>query len=165
MDCMGRRGSSFVWHPWRPQQGITVNDKGKIMGKGLETEINGRELTQKQLRVIPFMIAAKDIESGCRAAKISTTCFYDWTRNCPAFVAELDRQRSNLITDAMQKLKQGINGAVDKLLMLINSESEEIARKASTSIIEMVLKLRENEELEQRIESIEQIVLERRTYR
>jgi hypothetical protein len=49
-------------------------------------------------------------------------------------------------------------------LELVNSESEEIARKAATSVIEMVLKLRESEEVEQRLESIEKIVLERRSY-
>jgi hypothetical protein len=130
-----------------------------------ETETISKELNQKQLRVIPFMVAAKDIESGCRAAGISTTCYYDWMKNCPAFAEELDRQRNNLITDAMSKLRSGVGRSVDRLLELVNSESEEIARKSATSIIEMVLKLRESEEVEQRIESIEKIVLERRSYR
>jgi hypothetical protein len=67
------------------------------MQNQLGTEINGKELNQKQLRVIPFMVAAKDIESGCRAAGISTTCYYDWMKNCSAFSEELDRQRNNLI--------------------------------------------------------------------
>lgn len=130
-----------------------------------ETETISKELNQKQLRVIPFMVAAKDIESGCRAAGISTTCYYDWMKNCPAFAEELDRQRNNLISDAMTKLRGGIGAAVDKLISLVHSESEEIARKSATSIIEMVLKLRESEEVEQRIESIEKIILERRSYR
>ncbi|MBP7232195.1 MAG: hypothetical protein KBA28_09710 [Syntrophaceae bacterium] len=135
------------------------------MGKQLETETNGKELNQKMLRVIPFMVAAKDVESGCRSAGISTTCFYDWFRNCPAFSEELERQRGQVITDAMTRLKQGITSAVDRLIELVGSENEEVSRKASTSIVEMALKLREDEELTQRIESIEKIVLERRIYR
>ena len=130
-----------------------------------ETETIGKELNQKQLRVIPFMVAAKDIESGCRSAGISTTCYYDWLRNCPAFAEEIDRQRDQLITDAMTKLRHGIGKAVDKLITLVDSESEEIARKAATTIVEMSLKMRESEEIESRIESIERIVLERRSYR
>ena len=65
----------------------------------------------------------------------------------------------------MQRLRQGIGAAVDKLIALVKSENEEVARKASTSIVEIALKMRESEEIEDRIESIEKIVLERRTYR
>lgn len=125
---------------------------------------NGQEINQKQQRAIAFLIAAKDIESGCRAAGISTTAYYDWMKN-PVFAEAIDIQRNTLITDAMQRLRQGIGAAVDKLIALVNSDNEEVARKASTSIVEMALKMRESEDIEDRIESIEKIVLERRTYR
>jgi hypothetical protein len=128
------------------------------------SETNGQELNEKQLRAIPYLLSGKDTENACRAANISTTTFYNWMRN-PVFSEELDRQRNLLISDAMTKLRGGIGAAVDKLLALVHSESEEIARKSATSIIEMVLKLRESEEVEQRLESIEKIVLERRSYR
>jgi hypothetical protein len=134
------------------------------MRKEANSETNGQQLNEKQLRAIPYLLSGKDIENACRAANISTTTFYNWLRN-PIFKKELDKQRTNLITDAMTKLRSGVGAAVDRLLALVHSESEEIARKSATSVIEMVLKLRESEEVEQRLESIEKIILERRSYR
>jgi hypothetical protein len=134
------------------------------MRKEANLETNGQQLNEKQLRAIPYLLSGKDVENACRAANISTTTFYNWLRN-PIFKKELDKQRTNLITDAMTKLRSGVGAAVDRLLALVHSESEEIARKSATSVIEMVLKLRESEEVEQRLESIEKIILERRSYR
>ena len=134
------------------------------MKNELENTRNGQEINSKQKRAIAFLVAAKDIESGCRAAGISTTAYYDWMKN-PVFAEAIDIQRNTLITDAMQRLRQGIGAAVDKLIALVKSENEEVARKASTSIVEIALKMRESEEIEDRIESIEKIILERRTYR
>jgi len=134
------------------------------MRKEANSETNGQQLNEKQLRAIPYLLSGKDVENACRAANISTTTFYNWLRN-PIFKKELDKQRTNLITDAMTKLRSGVVAAVDRLLALVHSESEEIARKSATSVIEMVLKLRESEEVEQRLESIEKIILERRSYR
>ena len=134
------------------------------MKNELEITRNGQEINPKQKRAIAYLVAAKDIESGCRAAGISTTTYYDWIKN-PVFADAIDTQRNYLITEAMQRLRQGIGAAVDKLLALVNSENEEVARKASTSIVEIALKMRESEEIEDRIESIEKIILERRTYR
>ena len=134
------------------------------MKNELEITRNGQEINPKQKRAIAFLVAAKDIESGCRAAGISTTTYYDWMKN-PVLAEAIDIQRNTLITDAMQRLRQGIGAAVDKLIALVKSENEEVARKASTSIVEIALKMRESEEIEDRIESIEKIVLERRTYR
>jgi hypothetical protein len=134
------------------------------MRKEANSETNGQQLNEKQLRAIPYLLSGKDVENACRAANISTTTFYNWLRN-PIFKKELDKQRTNLITDAMTKLRSGVGAAVDRLLALVHSESEEIARKSATSVIEMVLKLRESEEVEQRLESIEKIILERRSYR
>ena len=134
------------------------------MKNELETTRNGQDINQKQKRAVAFLVAAKDIESGCRAAGISTTTYYDWIKN-PVFADAIDTQRNYIINEAMQRLRQGIGAAVDKLLALVNSDNEEVARKASTSIVEIALKMRESEEIEDRIESIEKIILERRTYR
>ena len=134
------------------------------MKNELETTRNGQEINPKQKRAIAFLVAAKDIESGCRAAGISTTTYYDWIKN-PDFADAIETQRSYIITEAMQRLRHGIGTAVDKLIALVNSDNEEVARKASTSIVEIALKMRESEEIEDRIECIEKIILERRTYR
>ena len=122
-------------------------------------------LKERQIRALPIILGAKSLEEGCRQAKITSTTFRSWLNDYPEFKQALEDGRNQLVADAMTRLRQGIGKAVDKLLILIDSESEEIARKAATSVIEMALKLRESEEVEQRIESIEKIILERRAYR
>ncbi|HRS97117.1 MAG TPA: hypothetical protein P5040_02955, partial [Smithella sp.] len=67
------------------------------MKNELEIIGNGQEINTKQKRAIAYLVAAKDIESGCRAAGISTTTYYDWIKN-PVFADAIDTQRNYLIT-------------------------------------------------------------------
>jgi hypothetical protein len=135
------------------------------MEKELGTGKNRKGLNDKQRRIIPFIIGAKDVENGCKAAGVSTVAYYSWLRDSPEFADAIATARNELIADSMQRLRQGISKAIDKLLLLVDSQNEEVSRKASTSIVEMALRLREDEEITERIESIEKIVLERRSYR
>lgn len=125
---------------------------------------NNGKLTDNQLRVIPFIVAAPSIEQGCREANISTTIFYRWLRE-PTFAAELKATRDAVVSDAMDNLKQHVTKAVDELAKLLDSQSENIRRKAASDIISFVTKWRELGEIEGRLESIERLVLERRTYK
>lgn len=129
-----------------------------------ETERNGQEVTEKQRRAIPFLIAAKDVESGCRNAGITTTCFYTWCRD-DAFSGALQAARNEFVTDAMNTLKSHVGKAVDELAKLLASKNEEIRRKAANNIIELSLRWHEAGEIEDRLEEIERIIIERRSYR
>ena len=55
--------------------------------------------------------------------------------------------------------------AVTKLETLLNSGNEEISRKAANSIIEYSLKWAEADDLENRLDEVESLVLQRKTYR
>jgi microsomal dipeptidase-like Zn-dependent dipeptidase len=129
-----------------------------------EIERNGQELTEKKRRAIPFLVAAKDIESGCKSAGITTTCFYAWVKD-DTFSKALQAARNEFITDAMNTLKSHVGKAVDELAKLLASKNEEIRRKAANNIIELSLRWHEAGEIEDRLEQIERIIVERRTYR
>jgi len=116
---------------------------------------NGKEtLTEKQLRAIPFLLAAPSIEEGCKRARVGKATVYGWLKE-EAFREELRRQREEVVRGALDRLKAGVNRAVEKLLGLLESEKEAIQARAAEDIIKFVQKAIEFEGLEKRIEALE----------
>jgi hypothetical protein len=70
-----------------------------------------------------------------------------------------------LIDEAMESLKASIAKAVGTLTGLLDSQSETLRRAVSNDILGHIFKIKELQDIEDRLESIERIVLERRTYR
>ena len=65
------------------------------------------ELTAKQAKSIPILLAAKSYEKGCKSARISKTTFYKWMQD-DGFAAEFDRQRSKIAETAFGMIAQNI---------------------------------------------------------
>jgi len=112
------------------------------------------KLTDRQRRVIPYLLAAPSIEEGCRNARVNKTTVYAWLKEEP-FREELRRQREEVVRGALDRLKAGVNRAVEKLLGLLESEKEAIQARAAEDIIKFVQKAIEFEGLEKRIEALE----------
>ena len=55
------------------------------------------DLTDRQLKAIPIIVASPTYTQGCRRAKVNRTTFYEWLKD-PHFRAELDRQRDRITT-------------------------------------------------------------------
>ena len=123
----------------------------------------GKELTPRQIRAIPYLIGAPSVEAGCRNAGITDTCYYSWMQN-PSFAGALAEARETLVADQMEKLRSSVGTAIDQLIALVNSKNEETRRKACNDVIALALRWREMCEVDQRLETIEKIILERRTY-
>jgi len=70
-----------------------------------------------------------------------------------------------MITDALERLKAGITKAVDGLLKLSEDREKGIKLRACGKVLEFFLKIKEIDELEGRVEKIERIILEKRSYR
>lgn len=122
------------------------------------------DLSDRQQRALPFLAGSPNIRDGCRKAKITTETYYRWLRQ-DSFSTALKAQRDSLVSDAMAKLKVNIGKAVDVLVKLLKSENDFLKRQVANDIIGHVLKYRELQEIEDRLETVERIVLERRTYR
>ena len=66
---------------------------------------NGKEaLTERQLAVIPHLLASPSIKEGCRRAKVSKVTVYGWLKE-EAFREELRRQREEVVKGALDTLK------------------------------------------------------------
>ena len=116
---------------------------------------NGKNsITDKQLRVIPFLLEAPSIEEGCKRAKVSKATVYAWLKE-DAFREELRRQREEVVRGALETLKANTAKATETLVKLLDSEKEGIQARAAEDIIEFTQKGLEHEELERRIEALE----------
>ncbi len=112
-------------------------------------------LTDRQLRVIPFLLDAPSIEEGCKKAKVAKATLYGWLKE-KAFKEELRNQREEVVKGALETLKANVGKATETLVKHLDSEKENISIRAAENIIEFTQKSLELENLERRIESLEQ---------
>jgi len=97
---------------------------------------------------------ARSIEEGCKRAGVSKATVYEWLKD-DVFRNELKRQRNSIIDSAVDTLKANIAKATETLVKHLDSKHENISIRAAESIIEFTQKALEHEELEKRIEALE----------
>lgn len=121
-------------------------------------------LTDKQLRVIPFLLEAPSIEEGCKRAKVSKATVYTWLKE-EAFREELRRQREEVVRGALETLKANTAKATETLVKLLDSDKEGIQARAAEDVIEFAQRAIEHEDLEKRVAELEALMSERRNRR
>ena len=122
------------------------------------------DLNDRQKRALPYLAVAPSIQSACRQAKIRTDTYYRWLKN-PHFVAALKNQQNELVADAMNCLRANISRAVSTLVNLLDNENNFLKRSVANDIISHYLKHRELSEIEERLKTVEKLVLERKASR
>jgi len=122
------------------------------------------KLSGKQVLVISHLLSSPSIERACKKAKIGRTTFYEWLKD-KNFRVELKRQRDEVVNQALETLKFSLTKAVKQLVELMDSKKEMIRRWASKDVIDYSFKAMELQDFEGRLEKIERIILERRTYK
>jgi len=122
------------------------------------------KLTNRQLMAITHIINSSSLEEASLKAKVSRTTLYNWLKD-ENFKAEVRRQRDEVIQNALNRLKGAITEAVEELIKLTNAQREEVRRLACNDIITFALKSIEIEDIEERLDKVERIVLERRSYK
>jgi Helix-turn-helix of insertion element transposase len=115
---------------------------------------DNERLTDRQLRVIPYLLTSPSTEEACRRARINKSTTYEWLKD-ETFRRELKRQRDEIIERALDSLKANIVKATKKLVEHIDSKRENISIRAAEDIIQFTQKAVEHEELEKRIEALE----------
>jgi hypothetical protein len=125
---------------------------------------SAENLSERQRKTIPFLVASPTMEEGRRKAKLSKNALYEWLKT-PVFRQELSAQRELVITEALDALKGHMTKATETLVGLLNADSDSLKRYVANDIINHVLKAKELQDLEERLEKLEKIVLERKGYR
>ena len=112
------------------------------------------QLTARQLKAIPAIVASPTYTQGCKKARVNRTTFYGWLKD-PQFKAELDRQRDQIAAEAFGVLSQSLTKAVETLVGLLDNADDRLKRLTAKDIIDFIIRHKENEELEERIAAIE----------
>lgn len=131
------------------------------MSQNTSTIVN---LSDKQLKAISLILSAKTLEQGCFQANISKQTFYNWLEN-PEFKNELTRQRNEVIQEGLSNLKISIKKAVEVLMDCLSSKDESVKRRAANDLLTHCLRLREIEEVEDRLQALEEIIIRRKIYK
>ena len=141
------------------------------MNKTQESKPNGtgtnniqKPLSRKQIEAIPHLVGAGSLEAGRKKAGVAKTTLYQWLKD-ETFKAELERTREAVTREALDRLKGAITRAVEGLIHLAVDKNKSVRLRACEKVIDFFLKVREADEIECRLEKIERIILERRTYR
>ena len=118
-------------------------------------------MSERQRKAIPFLVNSPTVEGGCKAAKISRETYYQWLSD-PLFRDELREHRDKLIEDALNVMKANMTKAVNALVGLLNTKNEFLMRAVANDILGHVLKSKELEDIERRVEALERIIREKR---
>jgi len=121
-------------------------------------------LNSRQLKAIPILIGCDTVEDTARKTGVSKNTLYTWMKQ-DDFNKAVSDARKKLFDKAMHKLMNVSMKAVVTLEKLLNAESEAVRRAAANDVLGHILKYRELTEFEDRLETVEKIVLERRKYK
>jgi len=113
------------------------------------------KLTTKQAKTIPILLAAKTYEKGCKSARISKTTFYKWMQD-EGFASEFERQRNKIAEAAFGMIAQNIGKAASALVGLLDTGDDRIKRLTANDLLRHFLKHKELNDLEERIQQIEE---------
>lgn len=116
------------------------------------------ELNARQKKAILYLLSARTVKQAAKEAKIRLGTLYKWMK-CPIFRAELERLRSEIVSDTVAQLKVYSLQAVGVLADLMNSsESEQIKRGCATDILENTRSFIQLRDLEIRLAALEEVI-------
>ncbi len=119
--------------------------------------ISQAQLSPRQERAIIEILAAPSLEEARRRVHASKSAFYGWLKDA-GFKAELKRQREAMTAQAFERLQAGLARAVDKLLDLLEKGKEQTQLRSAQTILDQSLKVKELQELEERLSAVESVV-------
>ncbi len=122
----------------------------KSDSKPLDKTVRSRELA------LPILASQPNYSQAARLIGCSEEQIYAWLRD-PEYKAQVDKARSELVNEAVQKLKAGMTKACDVLVQLLDDESPMIRRGVANDILNHAGKFIELKELEERIKKLESV--------
>ena len=115
----------------------------------------GEELTARQRRLLVELVQNPDIQSAARAAGAGRTTAYRWLDQ-PAFAGELNRLRNEAVKEALSSVKSQTTRAAQELIGLLDTDDERLRWRICSEILRNAIKVRELEEIEQRLIKLEE---------
>jgi len=115
------------------------------------------KLNNRQLKAIILLLEGKSIEEVSKALGIAVNTMYRWLEKEALFKKTYSEAKEKVFNEAIEDLKTGSREAVKTLLDLMRTGKKETARLGSAkTILELALRVKEINELEKRIEALEE---------
>ena len=111
-------------------------------------------LTARQEKLLSTLVGNPNIQAAAKAAGVGRSTAHRWLQE-PVFRAELTRQRNALMEETLGSLKSHTAKATEQLIQLLDSKNEWIRRQTCKDILGYAFKIREIENVEERLEAIE----------
>lgn len=111
-------------------------------------------LTVRQQRLLVELVTNPDLQAAAKAAGVGRTSAYRWLKQ-PDFEEELARLRNHAMNKALDSVKAHTARAAAELTGLLDTEDERLRWRICSEILRNAIKIRELEEIEQRLLKIE----------
>jgi len=95
-----------------------------------------RQLSQEQLNSIEHLLQGKSDRAVAEAVGMSRQTIWEWRNHDPLFIAELNRQRSELWWDARERLKSLANRALDAVEVQLYSGDPKASLAAAKYVLQ-----------------------------
>lgn len=119
-------------------------------------EVLEKKITQKQSKTIILLLRGDSIEEIAKALQVSVSSIYRWLETDELFIKAYAEARGKIFSESIASLQPLSRDAVKTLKDLLLSGHKDTARLGSAkTILELAIKNFENEELEKRVEKLE----------
>jgi hypothetical protein len=122
------------------------------------------KLPTRQAKALPSWLKFGSVREICSDAGIGQSTFYRYNKD-KNFQAALEQARKEVVSGALEILKGSFSKAAQTLVSLLDNPQVWVKLRASERILETVMRLKEVEEIENRLEEVERIIVERKLYR
>jgi hypothetical protein len=95
-----------------------------------------RQLSIEQMNAIEHLLQGKSDRAVSEAVGVSRQTIWDWRKHDPLFIAELNRQRSEMWREARERLKSLANRALDVMELQLDSGDPKAALPAAKCILQ-----------------------------
>lgn len=112
------------------------------------------KFSAQQRQALPLLITQTNTQVA-QTVGVAESTIYDWLRN-EDFKNELDHLRQEAFSNAFEKIKSAASLAADKLIRFLSSEDDQIAFRAADKLLHAAFKIKELQETEARITTLEQ---------
>ena len=114
-------------------------------------------LSPRQAAALPYIVSEPTLTRGAQAAQVHKRTLMRWM-NEPYFRAELERVRRNIADLAYTELEGLTFKSVIRIAQLMDSENESIVHRASKTALSMSQSFREQRQLRQQLETLENAI-------
>jgi len=95
-----------------------------------------RQLSIEQANALEHLLQGQSDRAVAEAVGVARQTVWEWRNNDPLFIAELNRQRSEMWTEARERLKSLANRALDVVELQLGSDDPKASLAAAKYILQ-----------------------------